>query len=317
MSFIKSAATGTAIALFGAATFVATPANASKPKLVKVSVGHSTSNHRPLVPTLHVKYSNGKWRLQPTKVYFDLSVYAKVKRGGMTRVKITVPATGTAGSPNSWVVWSSNKQRRKAHAKHTKRTIHSSYLGELGRKAVRMCESSAPGGMGTYRPTAIILVKISVKAYGLRMTSFGEHYLSKKAGLKFRVYCEGKPAAPRAANNPTRAAPKFRLTGGWVKLTKIGTHCPRTVFAQVNVIANKSGKVRYTLRSSSGARWHKTVFVQTRTANGSYKASYDHRFTVKKSLNRKYWIEVGGKKIGRPSFLKVVCLSDRPNGLAN
>ena len=297
-----------------AATAMPTGAAAVTGKLKKVSVGIHSETHRPAPPVVHVKFYDGRWRLVPnTKIYFDLWVYAKANVGtNIHHLYVTAPADGTF-TQNRWKAGYNSNGGRKFKAVHTHHSMPQNALGKLGVKFVDFCKQQMPGGVGQFRKEGFMPVKIGVgMARGGLLSKVKFYYKTANRSIRISIYCDGGIAAPRSAS-----APKMKtVKGAGVKLTKVGKHCPRKVFASARIWTTKPTKVKYVLRSNRGRKWTRTMLIQFKNSKGVYEGSWDHSFTVKKSTDERFWIEIKGHNVGRPAFMKVTCVKQGPNGLA-
>lgn len=285
-------------------------------RIKEAAVGHSTEGHRPVVPTVAVRFVGGRWRVAPGKTLFVLRVYIRANlRGRIRQAWLAIPFD-RSGTTNRWRIYN-GRNRRTVRVKRTTWAINHFDLGDVGIRAITACESQARNGVGRFE--VIFSTPVRIDVLGKAGSGHGDQTASGTTGLNVRAVCFRAPARDRNAGAPpTRAPTPFRVTGAGVQLQRVGRGCPTTVFAKVRVYANKPGKVRFTLRSSSGAKWTRSLQVRFRNSRGKYEAGWDYRLPVKETLTRRYWIEIGGRKVGRSSVLRVRCpRSGRPGGFTN
>ena len=247
---------------------------------------------------MHVRLIDGRWQVRDQdRTYLNLKIEVRSKTVRIAQVTLLFG--------NTLRVIYQGKKAWALRFSNLRQTYAASQLGYLRDAGANFCGNAARPNAGLQRFQREFTIKVGIVSGG-GLTAVKEKRVSGY------IYCHARPPVPRSADAPK----PLRVRGARVRLTKIGQQCPRKVFAQVRIRTNKPGTVPYVLRSNWGRTWTRHMLVQFKNNRGNYEGRFDHAFQVKKSITEKFWVEIKGKRTGRPATLKVVCMKQGPKGMS-
>lgn len=191
-------------AAFCGAALLATGASAISPKLTKVTVSHSSHAHRPVVPTITLIHSGGRWRVMNKPFQMALRIYVQVNTGShIDFVHVVAPAPGPHPKAK-WVAWDrrtfEGNKTRKLLIRNTRHSYSAVHLGYLLPHAIRACQTQLPSGSGERRINRRMTVLVQVGVARTLQVGVPIRSASRKVG--YRIFCRrpfgGTRAGPSA-----------------------------------------------------------------------------------------------------------------------